>query len=51
MARDVALAMYDESDVQAELVVPPDVETFERRRRTRKPRRAVKRWRSAVAAR
>ena len=51
MARDVVEAMYEETGVQIELVVPPDVETaYERRRRTRKPREKAKR-RSAVATR
>ena len=51
MARDVVEAMYEETGVQIELVVPPDVETpYERRRRTRKPRERAKR-RKAVATR
>ena len=37
MARDVAETVYEEMNVQIELVVPPDVETpFERRRRSRR---------------
>ena len=51
MARDVVEAMYEQTGVQVELVVPPDVETpYERRRRTRKQREKGKR-RSAVGTR
>ena len=52
MARDVAATMYEQTNVQIELAVPPDVETpFELRRRARKPRGAPKKPRAAVATR
>ena len=51
MARDVAATIYDEKNVQIELVVPPDVQTpFDRRRRTRKTLGKPK-TRRAMAAR
>lgn len=51
MARDVAAALYEETDVQIELVVPPDVVTAFERRRARARRATLKKRRDAVAAR
>jgi predicted RNase H-like HicB family nuclease len=52
MARDVAATVYDEKDVQIELVVPPDVQTsFDRRRRPHTARGGRKPKRAAITSR
>jgi len=50
MARDVAATMYGETNVQIELVVPPDVNVRPQRRKARPRKSPQKRPRGAAVA-